>query len=57
MKKYIVTLTKEEREYLNKIVSKGTHKSQKVINAYFYLVAMKEISRKNALLMKKPLEF
>jgi len=25
MKKYVVTLTKEEREYLNKIVSKGTN--------------------------------
>ncbi len=37
MKKYIITLTKEEREYLNKIVSKGTHKSQKVINALLLL--------------------
>jgi hypothetical protein len=37
MKKHIVTLTKEEREYLNKIVSKGTHKSQKVINALLLL--------------------
>jgi hypothetical protein len=37
MKKYIVTLTKKEREYLNKIVSKGTHKSQKVINALLLL--------------------
>jgi hypothetical protein len=37
MKKYIVTLTKEERAYLNKIVSKGTHKSQKVINALLLL--------------------
>ena len=37
MRKYIVTLTKEERAYLNKIVSKGTHKSQKVINALLLL--------------------
>ena len=37
MKKYIVTLTKEERQYLNAIVSKGTHKSQKVINALLLL--------------------
>ena len=37
MKKYIVTLTKGEREYLNKIVSKGSHKSQKVINALLLL--------------------
>jgi hypothetical protein len=37
MKKYIVTLSKEEREYLNKIASKGSHKSQKVINALLLL--------------------
>jgi len=37
MKKYIVTLTKEEREQLNKITSKGTHKSNKVINALLLL--------------------
>ena len=33
MKKYTVTLTKEERSILKRIASKGTHKSQKVINA------------------------
>ena len=38
MKKYIVTLTNDERELLNKIASKGTHKSQKVINALLLLV-------------------
>jgi len=37
MKKYIVTLSKEEREYLTKIVSKGAHKSQKVLNALVLL--------------------
>ena len=37
MKKYIVTLNKEEREYLNKISSKGSHKSQKIINALLLL--------------------
>ena len=37
MKKYIVTLTNDERELLNKIASKGTHKSQKVINALLLL--------------------
>ena len=37
MKKYIVNLSKEEREYLNKIVSKGTHKSQKVLNSLLLL--------------------
>ena len=37
MKKYIVTLSKEEREYLNKITSKGSYKSQKIINALLLL--------------------
>ena len=37
MKKYTVTLTKEERDNLKKIVSKGKHKSQKVINALILL--------------------
>jgi hypothetical protein len=37
MKKYTVTLTKEERNNLKKIASKGKHKSQKVINALILL--------------------
>jgi transposase len=37
MKKYIVTLTKEEREELSQITSKGSHKSQKVLNALILL--------------------
>jgi hypothetical protein len=37
MKKYTVTLTQEESNYLKKIVSKGKHKSQKVINALILL--------------------
>ncbi len=37
MKKYIVTLTKEERETLSGIASKGSHKSQKVLNALILL--------------------
>ena len=37
MKKYTVTLTQEERDELKKIVSKGEHKSQKVINALILL--------------------
>jgi hypothetical protein len=37
MKKYTVTLTQEERNNLKKIVSKGKHKSQKVINALILL--------------------
>jgi len=32
MKKYKVTLEREEREELNRIVTKGNHKSQKVMN-------------------------
>ena len=37
MEKYIVTLTVEEREQLEAIVSKGSHQSQKVINALILL--------------------
>ena len=37
MKKYTVTLTKDERNYLAEIKSKGKHKSQKVINALILL--------------------
>lgn len=33
MKKYIVKLSKDEREDLEDITSKGTHKSQKILNA------------------------
>jgi len=37
MKKYFVTLTEEERAELSKIVCKGSHKSQKVLNALILL--------------------
>jgi flagellar biosynthesis component FlhA len=33
MKKYIVTLTEEERKSLTELISKGKHRSQKVLNA------------------------
>lgn len=33
MKKFIVTLTKEERDFLSQLTSKGTHRSQKILNA------------------------
>ena len=33
MKKYIVTLTEDEREILSILASKGKHKSQKILNA------------------------
>jgi len=37
MKKYIVTLTKDEREILSALTSKGKHKSQKILNALILL--------------------
>jgi len=37
MKKYIVTLSKDEREALVALSSKGKHKSQKVLNALILL--------------------
>lgn len=37
MKKYIVTLTKEERDELTALTSKGKHKSQKILNALILL--------------------
>jgi len=37
MKKYTVTLTKDERDFLEGITSRGKHKSQKVINALILL--------------------
>lgn len=33
MKKYIVTLTEEERNFLADLISKGKHRSQKILNA------------------------
>jgi len=37
MEKYLVTLTAEEREQLEAIVSKGSHQTQKVLNALILL--------------------
>jgi transposase len=37
MSKYIVTLTREERELLHGLASKGEHKSQKILNALILL--------------------
>ena len=37
MKKYKITLTKDERENLSSIVQKGKHRSQKVLNALILL--------------------
>ena len=33
MKKFIVTLTEDERKFLTKLTSKGKHRSQKILNA------------------------
>lgn len=33
MKKFIVTLTEEERNFLTELTSKGKHRSQKILNA------------------------
>jgi len=41
MKKYIVTLTEEERSFLTKLTSKGRHRSQKVLNALILLACDK----------------
>lgn len=37
MKKYIVTLTADERAHLEEIISRGKHRSQKVLNALILL--------------------
>ena len=37
MKKYIVTLSQEEREILGALTSKGKHRSQKILNALILL--------------------
>lgn len=37
MKKYMVTLTEAERKFLGKMVSKGKHRSQKILNALILL--------------------
>ncbi len=37
MKKYIVTLTEDEREALGELTSKGQHKTQKILNALILL--------------------
>ncbi len=37
MKKFIVTLEKDERHQLNRLTSKGKHRSQKVLNALILL--------------------
>ena len=37
MKKYIVTLTEDERKNLGVLTSKGKHRSQKILNALILL--------------------
>jgi len=47
MKKYVVTLSKNEREVLNKLVSRGKHSSQKILNALILLGCDKGEFQKN----------
>ena len=37
MKRYVVTLTEQEREMLESLASKGSHRSQKILNAIILL--------------------
>lgn len=37
MKKYMVTLTRDEREALGALIAKGKHRSQKILNALILL--------------------
>ena len=41
MKKFIVTLTEEERKFLTELTSKGKHRSQKILNALTLLACDK----------------
>lgn len=41
MKKYIVTLTEEERSFLTELTSRGRHRSQKVLSALILLACDK----------------
>ena len=41
MKKFIVTLTEEERNLLTELTSKGKHRSQKILNALILLACDK----------------
>lgn len=47
MKKYTVTLTKDEREELSSITQKGKHRSQKVLNALILLNCDEGIFQEN----------
>ena len=51
MKKYIVTLTKDERGTLGVLTSKGKHRSQKILNALILLGA--DESQKKHLISKE----
>jgi len=37
MRKYVVTLSREEREFLSELTTKGKHRSQKILNALILL--------------------
>jgi len=40
MKKYIVTLTEDERKNLGALTSKGKHRSQKILNALICILIL-----------------
>ncbi len=52
MTKYTVTLTKEEREKLETLISRGKHSAQTVVNALVLLACDKSNIRKNAQAIK-----
>jgi hypothetical protein len=47
MVRYKVTLTQEEQEQLKVITNKGSHKSQKVLNALILLNSDESIAKKH----------
>lgn len=53
MKKYIVTLTEDERKALSALTVKGKQKSQKILNALILLGVMKVSTKQSARRMKK----
>ncbi len=49
MKKYVVTLTDDERKMLGGLTSKGKHKSQKILNSLILLGCDEGANQKNRL--------
>ena len=53
MRKYIVTLTEDERKNLGALTSKGKHRSQKILNALILLGCDEGEFQKNVRPIKK----